>query len=143
MPKYGCSDCWYKIEEFHNFHRNILTAQEEYLKREIKLEVEYDADDGTKPPKFIEVITNFDGFTDDNRQKIKCEDSDIDEANASFEDDFDAMEEIAVNDCDSDDFDEEEIDDGDDEEEEQETVDTDSDGDDIKKRSSNLIHYFQ
>lgn len=38
LPKYVCSVCWQKMDEFHQFHRSVQHAQENYLKLEIKCE---------------------------------------------------------------------------------------------------------
>lgn len=66
LPKCICTDCWQKVDEFHNFHRSVLDAQKEYLKRSIKSEIERDPDSNlneiTNPPSFVEVITNCDEF---------------------------------------------------------------------------------
>lgn len=96
LPKCICTDCWHKIEEFHNFHRSILNAQNEYLKRTIKSEIEREPDNVCslheiiKPPNFVEVITNCEEFNefadetikpshdldDNNQQEIKLQDFD-------------------------------------------------------------------
>lgn len=39
LPKYICTECWQKTEEFHEFHRSVQLAQDDYLKTTIKCEV--------------------------------------------------------------------------------------------------------
>lgn len=38
LPKYVCTVCWQKIDDFHRFHRSVQHAQENYLKLVIKCE---------------------------------------------------------------------------------------------------------
>lgn len=40
FPKFVCSDCWQKTETFHEFHRSVKRAQENYLKQVVKHEQE-------------------------------------------------------------------------------------------------------
>lgn len=59
LPNCICTDCWKKVGDFHRFHRSILSAQEEYLKRSVKLEIEQE---NVRLPNFVEVITNCDEY---------------------------------------------------------------------------------
>lgn len=87
LPKCICTDCWHKIEEFHNFHRSVLNAQDEYLKRAIKSEIEREPDNAcsshevTKPPNFVEVITNCEEFNEFADETIKASDNDLGDNN--------------------------------------------------------------
>lgn len=38
LPKYICSQCWQKIDEFHKFHCSVQHAQDNYLNVKIKCE---------------------------------------------------------------------------------------------------------
>lgn len=86
LPKCICTNCWQKIEEFHNFHRSILNAQDEYLKRAVKSEIEREPDNTyslheiTKPPNFVEVITNCEEFNEFADETIKAR-NDFDDSN--------------------------------------------------------------
>lgn len=39
LPKFICSECWSKTEEFHKFHRSVQNAQDNYLSMVIKREI--------------------------------------------------------------------------------------------------------
>lgn len=113
MPKCSCTDCWQKIEEFHRFHRSILTAQEEYLRRTIKTEIEREPDNSfheiPKLLNFVEVITNCEefnvfadeiikannGLEDSSQREIKTHyrDNCSNDAASAVEDEIDAMKE--------------------------------------------------
>lgn len=38
LPKWICTDCWQKTEQFHRFHRSVQQAQENYFNEIIKCE---------------------------------------------------------------------------------------------------------
>lgn len=40
LPKFICSNCWQKTEEFHQFHRDVQRAQEKFLGENVKREIE-------------------------------------------------------------------------------------------------------
>lgn len=49
LPKHICSECWTKIEDFHEFHEKIHAAQTNYLDRLVKYERENNFIDVLEP----------------------------------------------------------------------------------------------
>lgn len=85
LPKFICFNCWEKTEEFHQFHRSVHDAQNEYLKRITNFEMENENENENNSheimtqPNFVEVITNCDGFdefADENLIKLNHENED-------------------------------------------------------------------
>lgn len=46
LPKWICTDCWQKTEQFHEFHRAVQQAQNNYLAAIVKCEFTFDPLDG-------------------------------------------------------------------------------------------------
>lgn len=49
LPKHICSECWTKIDDFHEFHEKIHAAQTNYLDRLVKYERENNFIDVLEP----------------------------------------------------------------------------------------------
>lgn len=64
LPGCICYICWSKIQDFHKFHRRVRSAQAEYLKKVVKIEVEDENHlfEAIEQPNFVEVLTNSEDF---------------------------------------------------------------------------------
>lgn len=74
LPKWICTECWHKTEEFHRFHRSVQHAQANYLSEKVKCEL------------IVDPLNGFDEFpVDANTADIVTEPEKSEQSDSEFE----------------------------------------------------------
>lgn len=100
LPNHVCIDCWTKLEQFHEFHQSVHTAQANYLSRIVKNEQENGNNDVLDAlhlnidDESIDPIANVCLVEEENAIKIEYDDGLVNIKNIESHDEFEYDERL-------------------------------------------------